>query len=66
MNKHQLIREQHVGTRSPILTLDCVNHVGLQRGGEDRTGQVLQEPDHPVTQGRHLQLLQVCKQTHLS
>lgn len=42
-----------------FLTLNGVDHVGLQRGWQDGTGEILQEPDHPVTQGRHLQLLQV-------
>lgn len=42
-----------------LLTLNGVDHVGLQRGWQDGTGEILQEPDHPVTQGRGLQLLQV-------
>lgn len=42
-----------------LLTLDRVDHFTLQLGGQHGTGQIQQEPDHPVTKGRHLQLLQV-------
>lgn len=49
-----------------LLTLDCVDHVGLQRRGQDGTREVLQEPDHPVAQRGDVQLLQIWKQTHLS
>lgn len=47
-----------------LLTLHCMDHVTLQHRGEDRTREILQEPDHPVTQGWHIQLLQVWN-THL-
>lgn len=52
---------QEVGSFHLLFTLNNANHISLQRRGEHRTRQILQEADHPVTQGWHLQLVQVWK-----
>lgn len=43
------------------LTLCHMYHFAVDRGGDDRVGQVLQVPPESITQGLEVQLLQVCK-----